>query len=107
MPPRLYLLEPASPGTAWAPFTGVRPLAELMAGIWKIRERWEAALDLETTAIIGDHVAGFHDGAGPEVIPPGPIPGPAIIAAAWFAPTGSPITPDSSTRRLVSAQVTR
>lgn len=106
MPPRLYLLEPASPGTAWAPFTGVRPLAELMAGIWKIRERWEAALDLETTAIIGDHVTGFHDGPGPEILAPGPIPGPAIIAAAWFAPTGSPITPDPSTRRLVLGDTT-
>ena len=103
---RLYLLEPASPGTAWAPFAGVRPLAELTAGVWKIRERWEAALDLETTAIVGDHVAGFHDGPGPEIIPPGPIPGPAIIAAAWFAPTGGPIALEPAPRRLVSGDST-
>jgi len=29
----LYLLEPADPGAAWAPFAGVRPVAELRAGI--------------------------------------------------------------------------
>ena len=40
----LYLLEPAAPGNAWAPFTGVRPVAELRAGLWRIRERWERAL---------------------------------------------------------------
>ena len=37
----LYLLEPMNPGPAWAPFAGVRPVAELRAGIWRIRERWE------------------------------------------------------------------
>jgi len=40
----LHLLEPDAPGAAWAPFAGVRPIAELRAGVWKIRERWEAAL---------------------------------------------------------------
>ena len=40
----LYLLEPTTPGAAWAPFAGVRPIAELRAGLWRIRERWEAAL---------------------------------------------------------------
>ena len=106
MTPRLILLEPAAPGAAWAPFGGVRPLAELSAGIWKIRERWEAALDLETSAIMGDHVAGFHDGPGPEVIPSAPVAGPAIVAAAWFAPAGSAITVHPATRRLVSGDTT-
>ena len=78
MTSRLILLEPATPGRAWAPFAGVRPLAELSAGIWKIRERWEAALDLETSAIMGDHVAGFHDGPGPEVVSSAPIVGPVV-----------------------------
>lgn len=41
----LVLLEPADPGPEWQPFRGVRPVAELRAGIWKVRERWEAALD--------------------------------------------------------------
>ena len=50
----LYLLEPAQPGAVWAPFGGVRPLAELRAGVWKVRERWEAALDLDTAAILVD-----------------------------------------------------
>ena len=55
----LYLLEPDSPGPEWAPFAGVRPIAELRAGAWLIRERWEAALDAETTATIGAHVPGI------------------------------------------------
>ncbi len=96
----LYLLEPASPGEAWAPFTGVRPLAELRAGIWRVRERWEAALDLDTTAILGDHVAGFHELEEPPVQDPGPVAGPAIVVAAWFAPTGQPIVLGPDTRRL-------
>ena len=51
----LYLLEPMNPGPAWAPFAGVRPVAELRAGVWRIRERWEGILDAETSAILGDH----------------------------------------------------
>ncbi|MBK6778878.1 MAG: hypothetical protein IPG75_04750 [Gemmatimonadetes bacterium] len=96
----LYLLEPAQPGAVWAPFGGVRPLAELRAGVWKVRERWEAALDLDTTAILGDHVAGFHELDEPAVREAGPVDGPALVAAAWFAPTGEPIVLAPDTRRL-------
>ena len=45
----LYLLEPDAAEPAWAPFAGVRPVAELRAGIWRIRERWEAALQQDAT----------------------------------------------------------
>ena len=97
----LYLLEPKSPGPAWAPYAGVRPIAELRAGIWRIRERWEAAVGNDATALLGDHAAGFNEADEPSVRPPMTIEGPALVAAAWFAPTGVPITPGPGVRRLV------
>ena len=96
----LYLLEPESPGAAWAPFAGVRPIAELRAGIWRVRERWEAAVGNDATAILGVHAEGFSEGDEPPVQPSAAIDGPALIGAAWFAPTGVPITPGPGIRRL-------
>lgn len=96
----LYLYEPLSPGAAWAPFAGVRPIAELRAGVWRIRERWEAALEADTTAILGDHVAGFSEGDEPPCRPLEPVEGPAVVVASWFAPTGVPLALDPSVRRL-------
>jgi len=100
-PASLHLLEPVDPGAAWAPFVGVRPVSELRAGVWKIRERWEAALDAETAGIIGPHVAGFHEGDEPPVEAAPQVTGPAVVAAAWFAPAGAPIVLAPETRRLV------
>ena len=104
----LHLLEPDRPGAAWAPFAGVHPLAELRAGIWRIRERWEAALDADTAAIIGDHVAGYYDGEAPQVrgSADGPVTGPAAVVAAWFAPSGARVALAPDTRRLVHDGVT-
>ena len=96
----LYLLEPEAPGAAWAPFTGVRPVAELRAGVWRIRERWEAAVGNDASALLGDHAAGFAEGDEPSVQPPTTIEGPAVVAASWFAPTGVPVSPGNSIRRL-------
>jgi UDP-N-acetylglucosamine diphosphorylase / glucose-1-phosphate thymidylyltransferase / UDP-N-acetylgalactosamine diphosphorylase / glucosamine-1-phosphate N-acetyltransferase / galactosamine-1-phosphate N-acetyltransferase len=92
----LYLLEPEAPGAAWAPFTGVRPIAELRAGIWRVRERWEAAAGQDATAILGGHATGFSEGDEPPIRAPGPVDGPAIIGAAWFAPTGVPLAPGTA-----------
>jgi UDP-N-acetylglucosamine diphosphorylase / glucose-1-phosphate thymidylyltransferase / UDP-N-acetylgalactosamine diphosphorylase / glucosamine-1-phosphate N-acetyltransferase / galactosamine-1-phosphate N-acetyltransferase len=102
----LYLLEPPHPRPDWIPFAGVRPVAELRAGVWKIRERWEAALDLETSAILGDHIAQFHEGFEPACRALGPVDGPALIVASWFAPTGAPIALGPATRRLTSGGAT-
>jgi hypothetical protein len=102
----LYLLEPESPGAAWAPFAGVRPIAELRAGIWRIRERWEAAAGNDATAILGVHAEGFTEGDEPPVRAPAPLDGPALIGAAWFAPTGAPIAPGPSIRRLTHREET-
>ena len=78
----LYLLEPDNPGAEWAPFAGVRPIAELRAGAWRIRERWEAACQADAAGILGRHVEQFHEGDEPPVRAPGPVEGPAVIAAA-------------------------
>jgi UDP-N-acetylglucosamine diphosphorylase/glucosamine-1-phosphate N-acetyltransferase len=102
----LYLLEPESPGAAWAPFAGIRPISELRAGIWRIRERWEAAAGDDAAAIVGNHAAGFSEGDEPPTRPLSQIEGPALIGAAWFAPTGAPIPPGSAARRLVHGNET-
>jgi UDP-N-acetylglucosamine diphosphorylase / glucose-1-phosphate thymidylyltransferase / UDP-N-acetylgalactosamine diphosphorylase / glucosamine-1-phosphate N-acetyltransferase / galactosamine-1-phosphate N-acetyltransferase len=103
----LYLLEPANPGAAWAPFTAVRPLAELRAGAWLIRERWAGMLGgLDVTAILGTHVLDFADTGSPPVQPPTPVEGPAIVAASWFAPAGLALELNPDTRRLVNEGVT-
>ncbi len=103
---KLFLLEPAAPGPEWAPFAGVRPLSELRAGAWKIRERWEAALDLDTTAILGGPAPDFHEGFEPPLAPLTTIVGPAVIAASWFAPTGGALDRTGSSRRLTHGGVT-
>ena len=97
----LYLLEPESPGAEWAPYAGVRPIAELRAGVWRIRERWEAAAGEDATALVGDHAAGFVENDEPAVQRGDDIVGPALVAASWFAPTGVPLTAAPGTRRLV------
>lgn len=81
----LYLVEPVA-STAWAPFTGVRPVSELRAGAWLIRERWEAAVGARTSAILSPHLAGFVDTESPPVIQPDGITGPAIIARSQVVP---------------------
>lgn len=102
----LYLLEPEQPGAAWAPFTGVRPIAELRAGVWRIRERWEAATGAESVAILGDHAAGFQDGDEPPTRAVGPIDGPAIIGRSSFAPSGATIDIAAGARRLTHSGIT-
>jgi UDP-N-acetylglucosamine diphosphorylase/glucosamine-1-phosphate N-acetyltransferase len=87
----LYLLEPDNPGAVWAPFAGVRPVAELRAGVWRVRERWEAACEADATAILGRHVEHFYEGDEPPVRPPAPVEGPAVVGGSWFAPTGDRI----------------
>jgi UDP-N-acetylglucosamine diphosphorylase/glucosamine-1-phosphate N-acetyltransferase len=95
----LYLLEPERPGAEWAPWTGVRPIAELRAGAWRIRERWERALGVGASGIVGTHVEGFVDVDAPAVVPAAPDG--SFLAAAWFAPAAGRIAPGPGVRRLV------
>jgi UDP-N-acetylglucosamine diphosphorylase/glucosamine-1-phosphate N-acetyltransferase len=100
---RLYLVEPDHSAARWAPFAGVRPVSELRAGAWKIRERWEAALDLETDAIVGGNLEAFWEGFEPTVLSSRRLPDKGIAVAGWFAPTGAPVELRPETRRLVHA----
>jgi UDP-N-acetylglucosamine diphosphorylase/glucosamine-1-phosphate N-acetyltransferase len=102
----LYLLEPEAPGAAWAPFTGVRPIAELRAGVWRIRERWARSLGLLAEATLGSHAEGFHESDEPPSSDPSAITGPAVVAASWFAPAGRAVPLAPETRRLVHGDVT-
>ena len=96
----LFMYEPPSPGPVWAPFAGVRPIAELRAGVWRIRERWEAALEADTTAILGDHIAGFSESDQPPCRPLEPVAGPALVMSSCFAPTGVPLAIEPTIRRF-------
>ena len=101
VPPPLYVLDPPeSLGPAWAPFAGVRPIGELRAGIWRIRERWERALQARSAALLSGNCPGFYEGAEPPVRALASITGPAIVAASWFAPGTGPITLEPAFRRL-------
>ncbi|HXE56999.1 MAG TPA: putative sugar nucleotidyl transferase [Gemmatimonadales bacterium] len=111
MPIPLILLEP-EPSPAWAPFAGVRPVAELRAGVWRIRERWEAALDLDAALILGAHVAGFRELDEPPCREPEPVAGPAVVVRSDFVPLGTgPVEPvprllESGLRRLTAGELT-
>lgn len=103
---RLICLEPDHPGDAWAPFTGVRPLAELRAGVWRIRERWAGMLGLDDVAVMGNHISGFVDIDSAPVIPFGPVIGPAVVVRSDFAPTGAALELPPAVRRLVHEDAT-
>jgi UDP-N-acetylglucosamine diphosphorylase/glucosamine-1-phosphate N-acetyltransferase len=96
----LYLVEPADPGAAWAPFAGAVPLSELRAGMWRLRERWERGLGVRCNGIVAMHVAGHHLVHGPALVGPERIAGPAWVADATFAPK-IPMRAVGSARRLV------
>lgn len=101
----LYLIEPHT-APEWAPFAGVRPISELRAGIWSVRERWEAAVDSATTEILGSNIAHFREGNEPRCRAMHPIDGPAIVGASWFAPTGAPVEIGPDARRLTAGDTT-
>jgi len=98
----LVLLEPDAPGLEWAPFAGVRPVCELRAGIWRIRERWEQVLGARAGAIVGAHVAGFQDDdATPRVQSAAEVRGPLIVARSDFVPSLEPVELSGDARCLV------
>lgn len=81
------------------PWTGVRPVAELRAGAWRIRERWERALGVAASGIVGTHVDQFADVDSPAVLRA--APGGGFLAASWFAPAAGRIVVGPGVRRLV------
>ena len=102
----VYLLEPA-PAAAWFPFGDCRPLCEMRAGAWLIRERWEAIGDGETQAVFAPaHLREFVEDGVPPMVAKEAVSGPALIGRSDFAPAGTrPDLPARPTRRLLSAQL--
>ena len=102
----LYMLEPdLSP--AWFPFGTCRPICELRASVWLIRERWEAVAGGEAQAIFGpEHLLAFAEDTVPSVKTQEPVVGPAIIGRSDFAPTGDDLELPGEAARLVNEDAT-
>jgi UDP-N-acetylglucosamine diphosphorylase/glucosamine-1-phosphate N-acetyltransferase len=103
---RLICLEPSNPGPEWEPFRGARPIAELRAGAWRIRDRWAAVLGSSDVAVMGDHANGFADADAVPTVVGGPIRGPAVVARSDFAPSQAAISRTKDVRRLVNGNTT-
>ena len=95
----LYLIEPTSPGNAWAPFAGAAPLSELRAGAWRLRERWERALSARTQGVIAPHAHARHTPSSPRVVDAA-VQGPAWVVDGLFAPK-LPLRPIGEAKRLI------
>ena len=102
----LVCLEPEDPGPAWQPFAGARPIAELWAGAWRIRDRWVGLVGADGAIVMGSHVAGFADADSAPVCAPGPIKGPAVIARSDFAPIGLALELPAGVTRLTHQDAT-
>ncbi|HEX9582838.1 MAG TPA: putative sugar nucleotidyl transferase [Gemmatimonadales bacterium] len=103
---RVYLLEPEL-GPAWYPFGDCRPICELRAGIWLIRERWEAVAEGETAAVFGpEHLRSFVEPGAPAVRARTAVEGPAILGRSDFAPSGEPPELGPGPARLINDGVT-
>jgi UDP-N-acetylglucosamine diphosphorylase/glucosamine-1-phosphate N-acetyltransferase len=97
----LYLLEPDSPGTAWAPFADSGPLSTLRAGGWTIAERWARALRAKPAGVVAPVLSGADSGGTIPVVDPAGLSGPAWVVEATFCPK-VPMRPVGGTRRLIA-----
>ena len=107
MKPGFYLLEPTDP-VAWSPFLGARPIGELRAGVWRIRERWESALGCPALGHVGGSAADFHELDEPPSLAAAPArgKGTVLLARSDFAPTGERVDLRGGTRRLTHSGTT-
>ena len=102
----LYLKDP-EPSPRWAPYIDSRPVCELRAGAWLIRERWEATAAAETQAIFArEMLQSFSEDDVPSVGPVASITGPAIVGRSDFAPTGVALDLPAVPARLVNDDAT-
>jgi UDP-N-acetylglucosamine diphosphorylase/glucosamine-1-phosphate N-acetyltransferase len=102
----VFLLEPDT-SSAWFPFADSRPVCELRAGAWLIRERWEGVADGETQAVFGGkHLQTFCEDGVPPVSARETVTGPALIGRSDFAPTGLSADLPRVPARLVNDDVT-
>ncbi len=103
--PDLYLVEPF-PAAEWYPFGDSRPISELRAGAWLIRERWEGVAGGETQSVFTPpHLESFVED-GVRVGPLEDVAGPALIGNSNFAPSGEPPELPSSRAKLVNEDAT-
>ena len=97
----LYLVEP-SPAAEWFPFGDSRPVSELRAGAWLIRERWEGVAGGETQSVFSPpHLQSFVE----DGVPVGAlrdVTGPAMIGMSSFAPSGVPPELPATPAKLVN-----
>jgi UDP-N-acetylglucosamine diphosphorylase/glucosamine-1-phosphate N-acetyltransferase len=98
----LVLLEPDD-AIAWAPFHGARPISELRAGLWRIRDRWEATLGVSAHAILGESTLGFSEIDAPVSRRVDGLRGPVIVARSDFAPAGTRMSLGAEVRRLTAS----
>ncbi|UCG86851.1 MAG: hypothetical protein JSW71_23645 [Gemmatimonadota bacterium] len=103
----VIMLEP-EPGPAWFPFADCRPVSELRAGAWLIRERWEAVAEADASQIFGaPHLKSFVEEGVPPVSQRQPVAGPAVVGRSDFAPAGVPLDLDGrGPLRLVNQGIT-
>src|SRR5690349_16617682 len=98
----LYLVEPEL-SVAWSPFSDCRPISELRAGAWLIRERWEAIAQGETRLIFGpEHLRTFVEDGVPSVRAKQAVEGPALVGRSDFAPGGTRPEFDDKPMRFVN-----
>src|SRR3970282_119823 len=97
----LFLLEP-EPQPAWFPFADARPVSELRAGVWLIRERWEAIGEATAGAVFRpQRRRPFTEDGVPPVRERAAVDGPAIVGRSDFAPSGVPADLAGDAARLV------
>src|ERR1051326_7390660 len=102
----LYLLEP-EPSAAWFPFADCRPLSEMRAGAWLIRERWEAIAEGDTQAVFAPlHLRNFVEDGVPPLMEQRPVKGPALIGRSDFAPAGIGLELPGGAARFIHEGIT-
>lgn len=96
----VYLLDPAQPGAAWAPFERSTPFGELRAGAWRLHERWQRAIGGKTAGYIAAHVSGPRPTGAIPVVAPASVSGPAWVVDSTFSPK-LPMRPVGGAKRLL------
>ena len=96
---KLFLIEP-EPAEEWIPFIGVRPIAELRVGAFRLWERWRRLLGADAVAVVSPATPRFADADSVPLVDLSDVVGPAVVARSTFAPTGDPIAIPAGVRGL-------
>jgi UDP-N-acetylglucosamine diphosphorylase/glucosamine-1-phosphate N-acetyltransferase len=96
----LFLLDPTTPGAAWAPYTNTRPLGELRAGAWPLHARWTQGLGASATGHLAAHAAGPRAAGDLPIVTPDAVTGPAWVVDSTFSPK-LPMRAVGSAKRLL------